>query len=98
VVRANPARRRRRRRGAWSSRLWRASAPNGYAQAARTLSTGDITADPPASRLDLPIQVIVGEAGVVTPPAVNLDIAAVCPAALIHVIPGAGHALYLEKP
>jgi pimeloyl-ACP methyl ester carboxylesterase len=47
---------------------------------------------------ELPIQIIVGEADVTTPPAVNLEIAAAFPAASVHVIPGAGHAIYLEKP
>jgi pimeloyl-ACP methyl ester carboxylesterase len=72
--------------------------PDGYAQAAHLLSTGDITADLARLPAGLPMQVIVGEADVITPPAVNLEIAAACPAASTHVIPGAGHALYLEKP
>jgi pimeloyl-ACP methyl ester carboxylesterase len=46
----------------------------------------------------LPIQIIVGEADVITPPAGNLEIAAAFPAVSAHVVPGAGHALYLEKP
>jgi pimeloyl-ACP methyl ester carboxylesterase len=71
---------------------------DGYAQAARMLSTGDITVDLARLRTGLPIQIIVGQADVITPPAGNLEIAAVFPAASVHVIPGAGHALYLEKP
>jgi pimeloyl-ACP methyl ester carboxylesterase len=70
----------------------------GYAQAARMLSTGDITADLARLPAGLPIQIIVGQADVITPPAGNLEIAAAFPAASAHVIPGAGHALYLEKP
>jgi pimeloyl-ACP methyl ester carboxylesterase len=70
----------------------------GYAQAARMLSTGDITADLARLPAGLPIQIIVGQADVITPPAGNLEIAAAFPAASVHVIPGAGHALYLEKP
>jgi pimeloyl-ACP methyl ester carboxylesterase len=35
---------------------------------------------------------------VITPPAGNLEIATAVPAASVHVISGAGHALYLEKP
>jgi pimeloyl-ACP methyl ester carboxylesterase len=69
-----------------------------YAQAARMLSTGDITADLARLPAALPIQIIVGQADVITPPAGNLEIAAAFPAASVHVIPGAGHALYLEKP
>jgi len=34
----------------------------------------------------------------ITPPADCLEIAAACRATATHVIPGAGHALYLEKP
>ena len=70
----------------------------GYAQAARMLSTGDITADLARLPPGLPIQIIVGQADVITPPAGNLEIAAALPSASVHVIPGAGHALYLEKP
>ena len=69
----------------------------GYAQAARMLSTGDITDDLARLPAGLPIQIIVGEADVITPPAGNLEIAAALPAASVNVIPGAGHALYLEK-
>jgi pimeloyl-ACP methyl ester carboxylesterase len=72
--------------------------PDGYPQAAHMLSTGDITADLARLPAGLPVQVIVGEADVITPAAINVEIAAACPAASIHVIPGAGHALYLEKP
>jgi pimeloyl-ACP methyl ester carboxylesterase len=70
----------------------------GYAQAARMLSTGDITADLAGLPEGLPIQIIVGQADVITPAAGNLEIAGGLPAASVHVIPGAGHALYLEKP
>jgi len=72
--------------------------PAGYAQAAHMLSTADIVADLARLPPRLPIQIIVGEADLITPPAVNLGIAAAFPAASVHVIPGAGHALYLEKP
>jgi pimeloyl-ACP methyl ester carboxylesterase len=70
----------------------------GYAQAAHMLSTGDIMADLVRLPGGLPIQIIVGQADGITPPASNLEIAANFPAASVHVIPGAGHALYLEKP
>jgi pimeloyl-ACP methyl ester carboxylesterase len=72
--------------------------PDSYAQATHMLSTSDITTDLARLPAGLPIQVIVGEADVITPPAVNLELAAACPAASIQIIPGAGHALYLEKP
>src|SRR5262252_4836217 len=72
--------------------------PGGYAQAARMLSTGDIMADLAELPAGLPIQVIVGDADLITPPADCLEIAAACRAAATQVIPGAGHALYPEKP
>jgi pimeloyl-ACP methyl ester carboxylesterase len=70
----------------------------GYAQAARMLSTGDITSDLARLPAGLAVQIVVGQADVITPPAGNLEIAAAFPSASVHVIPGAGHALYLEKP
>ena len=70
----------------------------GYAQAARMLSTGDITADLARLPPGLPIQIIVGQADVITPPVGNMEIAAAFPVASVHIVPGAGHALYLEKP
>ena len=78
--------------------MMRRISAEGYAQAARMLSTGDIMADLVRLPGGLPIQIIVGQADVITPPAGNLEIAAAFPAASVHVIPGAGHALYLEKP
>jgi pimeloyl-ACP methyl ester carboxylesterase len=72
--------------------------PDAYAQAARMLSTGDITADLARLPPQLPIQVIVGEADVITPPALCLEVAAACKAVSVHVIAGAGHVVYLEKP
>lgn len=72
--------------------------PEGYAQAAHMLSTGDITADLARLPAGLPIQIIVGQADAITPAVSNLEIAAAIPAASAHVVPGAGHALYLEKP
>jgi len=71
--------------------------PEGYAQAARMLSAGDIVADLTRLPAGLPLQIIVGEADAITPPAACLEIAAAF-AAPAYVIPGSGHALYLEKP
>ncbi len=56
----------------------------GYTQAARMLSTGDITADLVRLPDGLPIQIIVDQADVITPPADNLEIAAAFPAASAH--------------
>lgn len=72
--------------------------PDGYAQAARMLSTGDIVADIGRLPAALPGQVIFGDADVITPPARNREIAGRWPGAAVHVIAGAGHALYLEQP
>jgi pimeloyl-ACP methyl ester carboxylesterase len=72
--------------------------PDGYAQAARMLSTGDIAADIARLPVALPGQVIFGDADVITPPARNREIAGRWPGAAVHVIAGAGHALYLEQP
>ena len=72
--------------------------PHGYGQAARMLSTGDIKADIRKLPHSLPGQVIYGDADVITSPERNQDVAAVWPGVAVHVIPGVGHALYLEQP
>lgn len=72
--------------------------PGGYAQAARMLSTGDVKADVRRFPATLPGQIIYGDGDVITPPARNQEVAAVWPTAAVHVISGAGHALYLEQP
>jgi pimeloyl-ACP methyl ester carboxylesterase len=71
---------------------------DGYAQAARMLSTADIEADIVRLPADLPVQIVYGEADVVTPPAKNREVAALRPGARVTAIPDAGHALYLEQP
>lgn len=72
--------------------------PDGYAQAARMLSTGNVKTDVKQLPPSMPLQIVYGDADVITPPARNLEIAALRPSAPVHVIPAAGHALYLEKP
>ena len=72
--------------------------PRGYGQAARMLSTGDVKADIARFPLPVPGQIIYGDADVITPPARNQDVAAAWKGAAVHVIPGAGHALYIEQP
>ncbi len=71
--------------------------PSGYAQAARMLSTGDMLADIGALPSALRVQFIYGAEDVITPPEVNLRAAAMRPSAPVHVVEGAGHALYLER-
>jgi pimeloyl-ACP methyl ester carboxylesterase len=70
----------------------------GYAQAARMLSTGDIKADIRRLPAPLPGLIIYGDNDVITPPTRNQEIAALWPQATVHVLPGVGHALYLEQP
>jgi pimeloyl-ACP methyl ester carboxylesterase len=72
--------------------------PDGYAQAARMLASGDVKADIARLPASMPVQIVYGDADVITPPARNAEIAAVRPQAPVHAIAGAGHAVYLEKP
>jgi len=72
--------------------------PDGYSQAARMLASGDVKADIARLPAGMPVQFLYGDADVITPPARNIEIAAVRPQAPVHVVPGAGHAVYLEKP
>lgn len=72
--------------------------PDGYSQAARMLAGGDVKADVAAIPPDLPLQIIYGEADVITPPARNLEVATLRPQAKVRAIADAGHALYLEQP
>lgn len=71
--------------------------PDGYSQAARMLAAGDVKADIAAIPANLPLQIIYGDADVITPPARNLEVAALRPQAPVRVIAQAGHALYLEQ-
>lgn len=70
----------------------------GYGQASRMLSGGDALADIARIPATLPVQIIYGDADVITPPASNLKAAALRPQAPVQIIAAAGHALYLEKP
>jgi pimeloyl-ACP methyl ester carboxylesterase len=70
----------------------------GYGQAARMLSGGNALADIVRIPATLPVQIIYGDADVITPPASNLKAAALRPQSRVQVISAAGHALYLEKP
>lgn len=72
--------------------------PEGYRQAARMLSTGDIKADVRRLPASLPGQIIYGDSDIITPPKRNQEIASLWPQAAVHVLPGVGHALYLEQP
>jgi pimeloyl-ACP methyl ester carboxylesterase len=72
--------------------------PDGYLQAVRLLSQGDVRADIARLPADMPVQIVFGDADVITTPESNRLSAAEKPGAPIHVIAGAGHAVYLEKP
>jgi pimeloyl-ACP methyl ester carboxylesterase len=72
--------------------------PDGYAQAVGMLSRGDAPADIARLAPGMAVQVIFGDADVITPPEANREAAAMRPQAPVHVIAGAGHAVYLEKP
>jgi pimeloyl-ACP methyl ester carboxylesterase len=71
--------------------------PDGYVQAVRALSAGDLLAD--CARIAAPTLVAVGTEDVVTPPANACAAhAALRHAAGYHEIPDAGHALQQEQP
>jgi hypothetical protein len=44
------------------------------------------------------VQFVYGDADVITTPEQNRAVASERPDAPVHVLPGAGHALYLEQP
>src|SRR5205814_4992183 len=72
--------------------------PDGYRQAARMLAAGDIMADVTRLAAEMPVQFIYGDRDVITPPNRNIEVASLRPAAPVHVVGGAGHAVYLERP
>jgi pimeloyl-ACP methyl ester carboxylesterase len=74
--------------------------PQGYAQAARMLAQGDLAGDLSnhVAGRGLPVQVIWGDQDRVTTPAACAAIAAACPDAGTQVLPGLGHAIYIEAP
>ena len=72
--------------------------PGGYAKALRMLSGADTRADVARLRPTMRVQFIHGDADEITPPESVHAIAAERPDAPAHVIPGAGHAVYFERP
>jgi len=72
--------------------------PDGYSRALRMLSIADTRADVARLRADLRVLFVCGDADEITPPESVHAIAAERPEAPLHVIPGAGHAVYLERP
>ena len=70
--------------------------PDGYRQAVETLMNGDIFAD--AREIALPVTVVVGGADGVTPPGGCREVAGSFAAARFEILPGLGHACYVEDP
>ncbi len=70
--------------------------PDGYRQAVELLMQGDIHAD--AAGIDLPVLVVVGGADTVTPPEGCRKVADSFPNATFEILPGLGHASYVEGP
>lgn len=72
--------------------------PDGYRQAVWMLSNADTRADVRALPSWMQVQFVYGDADVITTPEQNRSVASERPEAPVHVLPGAGHALYLEQP
>lgn len=72
--------------------------PDGYRQAVWMLSTADTAADLARLPAKMPVQIVYGDADVVTTPQSIADVARARPDAPLHAIAGAGHAVYLEQP
>jgi pimeloyl-ACP methyl ester carboxylesterase len=72
--------------------------PDGYRQAVWMLSNADTRADVRALPSRMQVQFVYGDADVITTPEQNRSVASERPEAPVHVLPGAGHALYLEQP
>lgn len=72
--------------------------PDGWTQAVCMLSGADTRADVRALPHAMRVQIVYGDADVITMPVQNQSVARERPDAPVHVVPGAGHALYLEQP
>ncbi len=72
--------------------------PDGYAKALHMLSGADTRADVARLQPEMRVQFIYGDADEITAPDTIRAIAAERPDAPVIAIPGAGHAVYLERP
>jgi len=72
--------------------------PDGYTQAVWMLSNADTRADLARLPPDMRVQIIYGDADVITTPEQNQAIAGARPGVRVHVVKGPGHALYIEQP
>ena len=70
--------------------------PDGYKQAVELLVNGDIKAD--TAGICLPVSVVVGVGDTVTPPENCRAVADSFPTSTFEVLPGLGHACYVEGP
>jgi pimeloyl-ACP methyl ester carboxylesterase len=71
--------------------------PDGFTQAVKMLSLADTRADLERLPVSVPVQIVYGDQDVVTTPASILEVASVRPDIPVKVIPGAGHACYIEQ-
>lgn len=78
---------------AWSTARLR---PDGYAQAARMLASGNLAAD--AARYDGPVLVVGASGDTITPPSDCEAVAAAFPRAEYRLLDGSGHLSYLDAP
>jgi pimeloyl-ACP methyl ester carboxylesterase len=71
--------------------------PKGYRQAVLMLSKADTASELRGVAPQIPVQIVFGGEDTITPPASNMRTAQARPDAPVHVISGAGHAVYIEK-
>ncbi len=72
--------------------------PDGYTQAVRMLSNADTRTDVSELEDGMRVQFIYGDADAITTPEQNKSVHLERPSAPVHMLPGAGHAIYLEQP
>lgn len=72
--------------------------PAGFTQAVWMLSGANTRVDLASLPRVMPVQIVYGDADVVTSPASIAEVAAVRPDVPLRVVTSAGHALYLEQP
>jgi len=72
--------------------------PDGYTRAVRMLSGADTRADVRALPKTMRVQMIYGDADVITTPEQNQAVARERPGVPVHVLPAGGHAVYVEQP
>ncbi len=70
--------------------------PDGYAQAARMLSTGTLIDD--VAQIETDILVVCGSEDAITPPDGASGVAEAAPKSAFRLMDGAGHACYVEQP